>query len=224
MSDDEEVSNTRRLPTLDKEPGASDPSDPSGPSPEAKDPSATTDGEKAGRFWSERQVPVAIVALVLLGATGLMLYDVVAVRADHQAMSWRRQLADQMATRPLDNPWVLGIAAAAALIGLWFLVLALTPGLREVLPMRRTASGIRAGLDRSAAALILRDRAMEVPGVQSVRMSVTRRKAKARAFSHFRELEEVRSDLDAALGDGLQQLGLSHRLRLSLKVRRPKKR
>ncbi|WP_407553785.1 DUF6286 domain-containing protein [Streptomyces sp. Pv4-95] len=221
MSDDEELSNTRRLPTLDKEPDATDPAE---PPPGATGPSATADGERTGRFWSERRVPAAILALVLLGGTGLFLYDVVSVRADRPAMSWRRQLADQLATRPLDSAWVLGIAAAAAAIGLWLLVLALTPGLREVLPMRRTTSAIRAGLDRSAAALILRDRAMEVPGVQSVRMSVTRRKAKARAFSHFRELEEVRGDLDAALGDGLRQLGLSHRLRLSLKVRRPKKR
>lgn len=71
---------------------------------------------------------------------------------------------------------------------------------------------------------MLRDRAMEVAGVQSVRMKVGRRKAKAYAVSHFRELDEVRADLDVALAEGLRQLGLVHRLGLTVHVRRPKKR
>ncbi|MFJ5677197.1 DUF6286 domain-containing protein [Streptomyces sp. NPDC093097] len=181
-------------------------------------------GGPAGRFWSARRVPAALVALVLLGATGLLLYDVAAVRAGRTAMAWRRRLAHELATRHLDDPWVLGTAAAAAVLGIWLLVLALTPGLRTVLPMRRTTPGIRAGLDRPAAALVLRDRAMEVSGVQSVRMTVGRHRARARAVVHFRELEEVRGDLAVALGDGLRQLGLTCRPRLSVEVRRPKRR
>ncbi|MFJ6753161.1 MULTISPECIES: DUF6286 domain-containing protein [unclassified Streptomyces] len=222
MSDhDAQPPDTRRLTAPGTPQGAT--ADPGQPTPAADRPAAA-DGGRAGRFWSARRVPAVILGLVLLGASGLLLYDVAAVRADRPAMAWRKELADQLATRHLDNPWVLGVASAAILIGLWLLVLALTPGLRELLPMRRTAHGIRPGLDRSAAELVLRDRAVQVSGVQSVRMKVTRRKAKARAVSHFRELDEVRGDLDAALGDGLRQLGLAHRLGLSVGVRRPKKR
>ena len=54
--------------------------------------------------------------------------------------------------------------------------------------------------------------------------TVGRRKAKARAYAHFRELDEVRGDLDTALGAGLAQLGLPHGLHLIVDVRRPKKR
>lgn len=214
MSEDEP---TRRLPTLDKEAAPADP-----PRPGAAQ-RAPAHG-RAGRFWSSRRIPAAIVALVLLAAAGLLLYDVAAVRAGRPAMAWRKRLAGELATRHLDDPWVLGAAAAAVLIGLWLILLALTPGLRGLLPMRRTAPDVRAGLDRKAAALVLRDRAMEVPGVRSVQLSVRRRKAKARTVSHFRELDEVRTDLRAALGEGLQQLGLARRMGLSVRVRRPKKR
>ncbi|MFE6685271.1 DUF6286 domain-containing protein [Streptomyces sp. NPDC057743] len=192
--------------------------------PDVVDPGPVRADGRAGRFWSARRVPAALVALVLLGAAGLLLYDVAAVRAGRTAMAWRRRLAHELATRHLDDPWVLGAAAAAVVLGIWLLALAGTPGLRAVLPMRRATPGIRAGLDRSAAALVLRDRAMEVSGVQSVRMTVGRHRARARAVVHFRALDEVRGDLTTALGDGLRQLGLPHRLRLSVDVRRPKRR
>ncbi|MFC8079461.1 DUF6286 domain-containing protein [Streptomyces sp. NPDC057307] len=178
---------------------------------------------KAGRFWSWRRIPAAVVAAVLLGAAALLLYDVAAVRADHPAMYWRRWLADQLATEPLDNTWVLVGSGVAAALGLWLIVLALTPGLREVLSMRRGPARVRAGLDREAAALILRDRALEVSGVQSVRVRARRSKVRVRALSHFRELDDVRADLDAALGTGIGELGLVKPPALSVHVRRPKK-
>ncbi|MFJ5592318.1 DUF6286 domain-containing protein [Streptomyces noursei] len=189
--------------------------------PDAVDP-APRAGGSAGRFWAARRVPAALVALVLLAAAGLALYDVAAVRAGRTAMAWRRWLAHELAVRPLDDPWVLAAAAAAVALGIWLLVLAATPGLRAVLPMRRTAPGVRAGLDRPAAALVLRDRAMEVSGVQAVRVTVGRRRARAWAVAHFRPVDEVRGDLVTVLEDGLRQLELTRPLRLGVDVRRPK--
>ncbi|MFJ9677650.1 DUF6286 domain-containing protein [Streptomyces sp. NPDC101194] len=183
---------------------------------------AGKDGDgRAGRFWSARRVPAAVLALVGLGATGLLLYDVAAVRADRPAMKWRRTLADELAHRPLDDVWVLAGAAAAVAIGLWLLVLAVTPGLRAVLPMRRDRPGVRAGLDRPAAALALRDRAVEISGVQSARVRLTRTRAVVRAVSHFRELDDVRADLDTVLATGIKELGLARPPSLSVHVRRP---
>ncbi|MER5886341.1 DUF6286 domain-containing protein [Streptomyces sp. NPDC001941] len=176
---------------------------------------------RAGRFWSARRVPAALAALVLLAAAGLLLYDLAAVRTHHTALPWRRSLAHELARRPLDDPWVLAGAGVAVALGLWLLLLALTPGLRAVLPMRTGANPVRAGLDREAAALVLRDRAVEVPGVQSVRVRVRRSRVAVAAVSHFRELDDVRADLDAALGDGIRQLGLARPPALSVRVRRP---
>ncbi|MFG3353817.1 DUF6286 domain-containing protein [Streptomyces sp. NPDC048001] len=178
-------------------------------------------GPRAGRFWSARRVPAGLLALVLLGATGLLLYDVAAVRADRPAMHWRRALADHLDRWRLDEVAVLAVAAAVVLLGLWLLVLAATPGLRAVLPMRRDHPGVRAGLDREAAALVLRDRAVEVSGVQSAKVRVGRGRATVRARSHFRELDEVRADLDTALAIGLRELGLARPCVLTVRVARP---
>lgn len=233
MSGNDELSGTRRLPRGDGPAadggspgtGAATAGATAGPDPTTDDAAAhSARYGRAGRFWSARRVPALIVALLLAAGSGLLLYDVAAVRADRPAMAWRRRIAEELATRRLDDVWVLCAAAVVLLIGLWLLVLALTPGLRAVLPMRRGSPDVRGGLDRSAAELVLRDRVMEVPGVQSVRMSVGRRTATARAVSHFRELDEVRRDLETALDDGLRRLGLARRMRRSVRVRRPKKR
>ncbi|MFF8523066.1 DUF6286 domain-containing protein [Streptomyces werraensis] len=184
---------------------------------------ATTGGAGGGRrrFWSARRVPAGLVALAILVIAGWFLYDIAAVRADRPGMSWRRDLARQLAERPLDDVWVLTGAAVAAALGLWLLVLALTPGLRSLLTMRRVHPDVRAGLDRDAAATVLRDRALEVAGVQSVRVAVKRRKTDVRAVSHFRDLDDVREDLTAVLEGAIRGLGLARPSTLSLRVRRP---
>ncbi|WP_329130531.1 DUF6286 domain-containing protein [Streptomyces sp. NBC_01476] len=176
------------------------------------------------RFWSARRVPSAITAAVVVGLSGLFLYDVSSVRADRKAMSWRKSLARQLATRHLDDTWVILGASVCAVLGLWLLVLAVTPGERGVLPMaRRGPSGVRAGLDRHAAELVLRDRAMEVSGIRWARVAVGRRHIRVRATSHFRELTDVRRDLTDALDQAVRQLGLAKPPRLRVSVQRADK-
>ncbi|MGW4158923.1 DUF6286 domain-containing protein [Streptomyces sp. NPDC004788] len=182
---------------------------------------ADVPGPPVRRFWSVRRIPAAVLAAVLLGGAGLLLYDVAAVRADHTAMAWRSSLANDLASRPMDDDWVLAGAAVAVVLGLWLLLLALTPGLRAVLPMRRRHPDVRAGLDREAAALALRDRAMEVSGVQSVRVKAGRTKVAVRAVAHFREVDEVRTDLAAVLATGVDELALAHPPAVTLRVARP---
>ncbi|MFJ8790854.1 DUF6286 domain-containing protein [Streptomyces sp. NPDC102462] len=211
---------TRPLPVVEK---------PAGPALDQSasaadyDPPRAADGPdgRDGRFWSVRRVPAGIVALLLLLGAGVFLYDVAAVRADRPAMHWRRALAHQLAHRPLDDIWVLIGAGVATVLGLWLIALAVTPGLRSLLPMRRGHPDVRAGLQRRAAAQVLRDRAMEVSGVRSVRVRMRRRKADVRAVSHFRELDEVRADLDLTLAEAVRGLGLCRPPTLSVRVARP---
>ncbi|AGP58817.1 DUF6286 domain-containing protein [Streptomyces rapamycinicus] len=201
--------------------------------------SGTGDGDAPGRvrrFWSERRLPAGIVALVIAAVSGLLLYDVAAVRSGRRAMRWRDWLADELAARPLDNAWIVGGAALLAALGVWMVILAMAPGLRGLLPMRapeqepgaesgpgsggEAGAAVRAGIDRTSAGLVLRDRAMEVPGVRSARVDVGRRRIRARALAHFRDLDEVRADLDTALHEGIRQLGLARPPALSVHVRR----
>ncbi|MFM9611189.1 hypothetical protein DF268_23045 [Streptomyces sp. V2] len=205
---------TQRLPViLEKEPEAD-----RAPEPEAAPPPAGV-----RRFWSPRRAPAALTAVLILAVAGLFLYDVAAVRAGHPAMRWRRELAHQLAARPLDDTWVRTGAGVAVALGLLALLLAVTPGHRDVLPMRPTHPDVRAGLHRDAAALVLRDRAMEVSGVQSVAVRMGRRRIDVRTVSHFRDLDEVRADLAATLAAALDGLGLAHPPALSIHVRRPAK-
>ncbi|GGX42468.1 DUF6286 domain-containing protein [Streptomyces chartreusis] len=211
---------TQPLPVLEKEAGP-EPLDQSASAADYEPPPVLEgDGGHERRFWSARRIPAAITALVLLFLAGVFLYDIASVRAERPPMRWRRELAHQLAERPLDDIWVLVGAGVAAALGLWLLVLAATPGLRRVLPMRRTHTDVRAGLHRDLAALVLRDRAMEISGVQSVRVRMRRAKADVRAVSHFRDLDDVRADLDATLADAIRGLGLSRPPSLSVHVRR----
>ncbi|MFJ6927599.1 DUF6286 domain-containing protein [Streptomyces nigra] len=208
---------TERLPVLEKTTGSGD----YGQSSSAADYEPPPPAGREGRFWSARRIPAALTALAVFVVAGFFLYDIVSVRAGRPGMRWRRELADQLAHRPLDDTWVLVGAGLVAVLGLWLLVLAATPGLRHVLPMWRTHADVRAGLHRDLAALVLRDRAMEVSGVQSVRVRVRRRKAEVRAVSHFRDLDEVRAELDATLTETVRGLGLSRKPALSVRVRKP---
>jgi hypothetical protein len=180
-------------------------------------------GPRAHRFWSARRAPAAVVAAVVLAGAVLLLVDVVSVRAGRPAAGWRRAVAGDLATRPLDDVWVRAGGAAAVLAGIVLLVLAAAPGLRRLLPVRRRTGEVRAGLDRGAAALVLRDRALAVPGVRSARVRVGRHRVRAAAVAHFRELDAVRGDLDAALEEGIRGLGLARQPALSVRVRRPSK-
>ncbi|MFH9862749.1 DUF6286 domain-containing protein [Streptomyces sp. NPDC017202] len=202
---------TRRLPVLEK--AAEDDTPPPGPAP----------APGSGRFWSARRIPAAVVAALLAALAGVLLYDIAAVRADRPALHVRRELARQLAERPLDDTWVLVGAGVAAALGLWLVLLAVTPGLRDLLPMRRPHPDVRAGLHRGAVRLVLRDRAMEVAGVQSVHVRSGRRRARVRAVSHFRDLDEVRAELDEVLGGAVRGLGLARPPALSVRVRRPGK-
>ncbi|WP_324785411.1 DUF6286 domain-containing protein [Streptomyces sp. H51] len=204
---------TQRLPVVERDAGPDEAYRPP-PPPERE-------GGRESRFWSARRVPAGVTALLLLLVAGVFLYDIAAVRAHRPALGWRRELARQLAERPLDDTWVLLGAAVAAVLGLWLLVLAATPGLRDVLPMRRTHPDVRAGLHRAAAAPVLRDRAMEVAGIQSVRVRIGRAHADVRAVSHFRDLDDVRADLDSVLTDAVGGLGLARPPALSVRVRRP---
>ncbi|MBG7703575.1 hypothetical protein HCJ76_37275 [Streptomyces sp. MC1] len=197
------MSETRSTPAV---------AEPSGAAPPA--------ARDSGRFWSPRRAPAALVAALLAAGAGLLLYDVAAVRAHRPAANWRRALARQLAERPLDDAWVRVGAGLAAAFGLWLIVLAVTPGLRDLLPMRCPHPDVRAALGRGAAALFLRDRAMEVPGVRAVRVRVGRRKADVRVVSHFRDLDDVRADLDTVLAEAVRDLRLAHPPRPTVRVAR----
>ncbi|WP_432082188.1 DUF6286 domain-containing Asp23/Gls24 family envelope stress response protein [Streptomyces sp. WAC 04229] len=170
---------------------------------------------RARRPWSARRVPAALVALVGTGAGALLLYDVLAVHlADRGPASWRTDAVDWLATHgPGDTPVVAG-GAVAAVLGAWLLWLALTPGLRGVLPMAPvSASGPqRAVLERPAVAELLRDAVTAVPGVTDVRVRCGRRRVRVRARLGFGDRTTTRTAVREATATTLDALGLTRPL------------
>ncbi|MFI6149716.1 DUF6286 domain-containing protein [Streptomyces sp. NPDC051109] len=174
---------------------------------------------RARRPWSARRIPAALTALVIAAAAGTLLFDVVRVRAGQPAAAWRRRLADELATRPLDDTLMQIGAAVIAVLGLWLIVLALSPGLRHQLPLRTPDAQLRAVLDREAAELHLRDAAMRVPGVSAAKVRFHRSRVKARADVRFRAPDDVKADLRLSLLEELDRLALARRPSLDVRVR-----
>ncbi|MFE0454589.1 DUF6286 domain-containing protein [Streptomyces sp. NPDC058914] len=178
-------------------------------------------GRRTHRPWSARRIPAALVASVILVAAVVVLVDVIAVRAGRPAAAWRRRLADELATRPVDEVWMLTGAAVAAAVGVWLIALALTPGQRRRLPLRcpTDCPRLRASLDREGAAGLLRDAAMRVPGVGAARVLVRRHRIKARADVRFRDPQQVKDDLTAVLDEERDRLALARPPRIVVRVR-----
>ncbi|MFJ9344509.1 DUF6286 domain-containing protein [Streptomyces sp. NPDC101733] len=171
------------------------------------------------RPWSARRVPAALTALLVGAAAGILLFDVVRVRAGQTAAAWRERLSDELATRPVDDIWLRVGAAAIAVLGLWMLVMALTHGLRHKLPLMTPDAQTHAVLDRDAAELLLRDAAMRVPGVSAARVRIVRNRVGARADVRYRAPADVKADLLVALPTELDRLALARPPRLAVKVR-----
>ncbi|MFH8486986.1 DUF6286 domain-containing Asp23/Gls24 family envelope stress response protein [Streptomyces longisporoflavus] len=180
---------------------------------------------RARRPWSQRRLPVAVLALAAAAAFGLLLYDMVSVHAaGHAPARWRVRTMEWLATHGPDVPdggTVPGLLAALAVfaLGVWLLVLAVTPGRRGRLPMEPPLPGMRAVLERRAVAVLLRDAVTDVPGVSRVTVRVGRRRARVRARLAFGEPDRARRAVREAAGAATAGLGLAAPPRLRVRLR-----
>ncbi|MHA6763539.1 DUF6286 domain-containing protein [Streptacidiphilus sp. PAMC 29251] len=192
---------------------------PTGAGSEADEAPAAA-GTRPSRFWSSRRNAAALAALVAVAAAGALLYEEIYVHTGHSAHAWRTWITDQLSQRQLNNAWAITGSALLCVLGLWLLLLAATPGLRRLLPLAATGStGLRAGLDRRAAAAMLRRAALEAPGVEEARAKVGRRKAKVLATVGFGDHEEVRAALTEHLAAERGRLGLVRPPLVSVKIK-----
>lgn len=180
-------------------------------------------GPRTPRPWSARRIPAAITALLIGAAAGTLLVEVVRVRGGQSAAAWRTRLADELATRPVDDVWIQVGAAVMAALGLWLVILALTPGLRHKLPLKTPDAQMHAVLDRGSAELLLRDAAMRVPGVGAVRVRIFQNRIAVRADVRYRAPADVKADLLAAGLAELDRLALARPPHLAVRVRTRRK-
>ena len=172
------------------------------------------------RPWSTRRNAAALTALILTGAGGALLYEEVYIHTGHTAHRWRTWITDALAEHSLNNHWVITGSAVACVLGLWLLLLALTPGRRSVLPMTGAGtSGVRAVLERRAAVALLHRATLEVNGVKGARVKVGRRRALIRAVVGFGAHEQAAEELTQHLSAERDRMGLVRPPTVKVKVR-----
>ncbi|MET7360420.1 DUF6286 domain-containing protein [Streptomyces sp. NPDC005562] len=184
-------------------------------------PGAEVGGRRVRRPWGRRRVPVGVLALLGALVCGVLLYDVLAVHAAGRPPArWRVDLLRWLTTHGPDSSAWPGLVAALAVLalGVWLLVLALTPGLRGRLPMREPLPELRATLDRRAAAALLRDAVSEVSGVGRVRVSVGRRVVRVRAGLTFGQLDVARRAVRNVVERTVTSWGTARQPRLRVRV------
>ncbi|WP_181387348.1 DUF6286 domain-containing protein [Streptomyces sp. Act143] len=168
------------------------------------------------RLWSRRRIPAALLAAVATVACGALAVDLILVHAAHRpAAGWRVAVVHWASEHGPGDRSVVLAGALTALLGLWMVVLAVTPGLRRRPTAHAPGPRVVAAVDRSAVEALVRDAVGEVAGVGAVRVRVRRRRASARAVLLFGERARVRAEVAAAAGAALTSCGL----RLPLKPR-----
>ncbi|GGV31299.1 DUF6286 domain-containing Asp23/Gls24 family envelope stress response protein [Streptomyces spectabilis] len=176
---------------------------------------------RARRPWSPRRLPVAVGALVVAAGCAVPLYDMVAVHAAGRAPAeWRVRLVAWLSAHGPDGGTVTGLAAAGTiLLGLWMVVLAVTPGRRACLPMAPPDEDTRAELPRGAVAVLLRDSVAVLPAITRVRVRVGRRRARVRAELAFGDRPGALEAVTRAAEDALGGCGLARPPRLRVRLR-----
>jgi len=175
------------------------------------------DGAKVRRPWSPRGLPASLVALVVGGAAGTALYIGVMAKVD-RAPRWSRDALEHAETHVWRDDAVVAGGLIAAVVGLWLIVLALTPGRRGLLRLRSPGGAMTAYMTKRTAASFLRHTALASSGVLDARVRMGRRKAVLRVDYHFRDPDELHDELTESLEERAKALTLARVPRVDLRL------
>ncbi|MFJ5640357.1 DUF6286 domain-containing protein [Streptomyces sp. NPDC093223] len=169
---------------------------------------APPEGRAPRRVWSTRGVPVALQAAVATAACAALALDLVLVHVGHRpAAAWRVAAVHWLAGHRPGDPSVVALGALAALLGLWAVVLAVTPGLRGRSTVCAPAPRVVASVDRPAVEALVRDAVGAVPGIGAVRVRA-RRRVRVRVTLSYGDRARARADVVAAAEEALASCAL----------------
>ncbi|WP_434597564.1 DUF6286 domain-containing protein [Streptomyces sp. A5-4] len=170
------------------------------------------------RAWSARRLPAALLALAGAALCGALLFDALTSGGD-TAVRLQEGVLDRLADTGYTGARVTAAGACVALLGVWLIVVAVAPGARRRLPMATGSPDVRADLDRGGAQRLLRDAALDVPGVTAARVRVRRgMRVGARVTVAFGDPADVRTAATARLDAALLGLGSTRPGRLRVRV------
>ncbi|MEU9401140.1 DUF6286 domain-containing Asp23/Gls24 family envelope stress response protein [Streptomyces sp. NPDC048242] len=192
---------------------------PSGPSPAPAD--ASSPGSRPPRrWWAQRRLPMGILTLLATVAFGLLAADLILVHTGHRpAAAWRTGTLHWLYGHGPGEPLVTVAGISCALLGACLLLLAVTPGRRNLLTTASPAPGTDLAIDRSAVAALLRDAATGTDGVTGTRTRVRRRRATVRADLTSGDRTTAQRRITRAADQVLTDCGLRRPLRLRVTAR-----
>ncbi|MDJ0463028.1 DUF6286 domain-containing protein [Streptomyces sp. H27-C3] len=197
-------------------PGADIPRQAAAPAPDGSTGPITPRARR--RAWSARRLPAALLALAGAALCGALLYDALTSGGD-AAVTLQEEALDRLAGTGYTGARVTTAGACVALLGVWLIVIAMAPGARRRLPMAAASPDVRAELDRGGAQSLLRDAALDAPGVTAARVRVHRRmRVGARVTMAFGDPGDVRTAVTARLDAALLALGTARPGRLRVRV------
>lgn len=172
------------------------------------------------RWWSQRRLPLGVLTLLATLTCGALATDLILVHTGHRpAALWRTGALHWLYVHGPGEPPVTAAALGCALLGVWLIVLAVTPGRRGLLTAHSPAPATRVAVDRGTVAALLRDTAAGTQGVDTVAVRVRRRRATVRAALAFGDRAAARDQITDAARRALAECGLRRPLRLRVAVR-----
>ncbi|MFJ4694284.1 DUF6286 domain-containing Asp23/Gls24 family envelope stress response protein [Streptomyces sp. NPDC088766] len=171
------------------------------------------------RWWSERRVPVAVLTGAAAVACGAFAADLVRVHTTGRpAGAWRTWAVRWLSGHGPGDPAVVAAGGLTAALGLWMILLALTPGRRGQRTVRTSAPRVEAAVDRAAVARVVRHAAAGVEGVTTVRVRLRGRRVSVRAGLAFGDRASAHTAVTAAARDVLDACRLRRGPRLRVTV------
>ncbi|MFJ3664652.1 DUF6286 domain-containing Asp23/Gls24 family envelope stress response protein [Streptomyces sp. NPDC090119] len=177
-------------------------------------------GRVPRRWWAQRRLPLGVLTLLATLTCGALATDLILVHTGHRpAAAWRTGALHWLYVHGPGEPPVTAAAVGCVLLGVWLIVLAVTPGRRGLLTAHSPAPATRVAVDRTAVAALLRDTAAGTEGVDTVAVRVRRRRATVRAALAFGDRAAAREQITEAARRALAECGLRRPLRLRVAVR-----
>ncbi|MFE3559224.1 DUF6286 domain-containing protein [Streptomyces sp. NPDC059193] len=163
------------------------------------------------RTWSERRLTTAVLAAALTVVSYLLLWHAVELRGT-PSPPWQPPDA-ALSAAGQRGMWC--VAAAAAVMGGWMVLLALTPGHHRLLTLR-CGPAARAVMSRMCAARLVQAALADVPGLRVRTVRFAPRRVSVRAELAFGEPEGTRQAAIVAISGAIDGLALSRTPRVKL--------
>ncbi|SNX66590.1 hypothetical protein SAMN06272735_8481 [Streptomyces sp. TLI_55] len=171
------------------------------------------------RLSSRRRVPAAVLSAVATAVCGVLALDLVLVHAAHHSTAlWRSETVRRLSQHGPGDRSVTVASGLTVLLGLWMIVLAVTPGLLRRRTVHSPAPRVAAAVDRPVIESLARDAVGGVPDAGTVHVSGRRRRLSVRASLLFGERSSANAAVTAAVDSTPASCGprRPHRLRVRL--------